>query len=102
MRRRSSHILFARGRERPVLDDFVTDDVVRKVFRQWLDGVDEARLRDDGGAREALRCFVKNALSEIFKGNDFTTSLPLLNRDTVDTKIPLLAKSIEEIDVKTF
>lgn len=91
-----------RGRERPVLSDFITDDVVRKVFKQWLDGIDKARLRDNSDARNALKRFVINALAEINRGNDLARCWPILNDYTVNAKIPLVARTVEKIHLGTY
>lgn len=67
-----------------------------------MDGLDQARLRDDDEARKALRRFVVEAMSEMNKGNDLSGSLPLLNVYTVGVSIPLLARTVEKINISNY
>lgn len=75
-------------------------DVAGNVFRQWMDGVDRARYMDDNDARNALKLFVVHALEEIKNENDLKRSFVSLDLHTIDVKIPLTVKEIEDIDVR--
>jgi hypothetical protein len=74
------------------LDDYVSHEVVERTLRQWMDGIDGARLSTDSAAKNALRQFIVAAV----QSDD--VNFPDLDQHTISTHIPLAARVVENLD----